>query len=112
MNKPSVDANPTLPIQDDDHVAGPDTAAIILVVYCDFECPYCGRAYPIIKRLRARLTESLRVVFRHFPLIHKHPLAQHVAEAAAEGKFWEMADQRYDGTDDLETLRTVLQCVI
>ena len=35
MNNPSVDAKPTLPIKDDDHVAGPDSAAITVVAYCD-----------------------------------------------------------------------------
>jgi hypothetical protein len=52
---------------------------------------YCGRPYPIIKRLRARLGDGLRFVFRHFPLIHKQPLAQQAAEAAeaadAQGRF-------------------------
>lgn len=76
MSRPSADAKPDPPIQDNDHVAGPETAAITVVAYCDFECPYCGRAYPIIKRLQARLRDRLRFVFRHFPLIHKHPLAQ------------------------------------
>lgn len=106
MSKPSVDANPTLPIQNDDHVAGPSTAAITLVAFCDFECPYCGRAYPIIKRLQARLTDRLRFVFRHFPLIHKHPLAQQAAEAAeaadAQGQFWAMHNLLFENQDALE----------
>ena len=106
MRRPSIDANRTLPIQDDDHVIGPDTAAITLVAYCDFECPYCGRAYPIIKRLHARLTDSLRFVFRHFPLTHKHPLAQQAAEAteaaAAQGQFWAMHDLLFEHQDALE----------
>lgn len=76
MSRLSVNAKQTLVIRDDDHVAGPDSAAITVVAYCDFECPYCGRAYPIIKQLQARLKDRLRFVFRHFPLIHKHPLAQ------------------------------------
>jgi len=106
MRKPSVDADRTLPIQDDDHITGPDTAAITLVAYCDFECPYCGRAYPIIKRLQARLPDRLRFVFRHFPLIHKHPLAQQAAEAAeaadAQGEFWGMHDLLFEHQDALE----------
>ena len=106
MNKPAVDAKPPLPIKDDDHVAGPDSAAITVVAYCDFECPYCGRAYPLIKRLQARLTDRLRVVFRHFPLIHKHPLAQQAAEAAesadAQGQFWAMHDLLLENQEALE----------
>ena len=106
MNKPSVDAKPTLPIKDDDHVAGPDSAAITVVAYCDFECPYCGRAYPIIKQLQARLKDRLRFVFRHFPLIHKHLLAQQAAEAAesadAQGQFWAMHDLLFENQEALE----------
>ncbi len=84
----------------------PTHAAITLVAYCDFECPYCGRAYPIIKRLQARLPDRLRFVFRHFPLIHKHPLAQQAAEAAeaadAQGEFWGMHDLLFEHQDALE----------
>lgn len=94
------------PVQDEDHVAGPAAAAITLVAYCDFECPYCGRAYPIIKRLQARLGDRLRFVFRHFPLIHKHPLAQQAAEAAeaadAQGEFWAMHDLLFEYQEALE----------
>ena len=63
MSRPSADAKSDPPIQDNDHVAGPETAAITVVAYCDFECPYCGRAYPIIKRLQARLRDRLRSSF-------------------------------------------------
>lgn len=106
MRKPSTNVELTLPIQDDDHVAGPDTAAITVVSYCDFECPYCGRAYPLIKRLLARLGDRLRFVFRHFPLTHKHPLAQQAAEATeaadAQGQFWAMHDLLFEHQDALE----------
>jgi len=106
MRKRSVDVNQLLPVRDDDHVAGPENAAITLVAYCDFECPYCGRAYPIIKRLQARLGDRLRFVFRHFPLIHKHPFAQQNAKAAeaadAQGRFWAMHDLLFDHQDALE----------
>jgi formate-nitrite transporter family protein len=105
MSKPSTNAEPTLPIQDDDHVAGPDTAAITMVAYCDFECPYCARAFPIIKRLQARLRDRLRFVFRHFPLTAKHAYAQQAAEAAeaaaAQGQFWAMHDLVFENQDAL-----------
>ena len=105
MSRLSVHAKQTLVIRDDDHVAGPDTAAITVVAYCDFECPYCGRAYPIIKQLQARLEDRLRFVFRHFPLIHKHPLAQQAAEATeaadTQGQFWAMHDLVFENQDAL-----------
>ena len=74
MSGSSVHAKASLLFQDDDHIIGLDTAAITLVAYCDFECPYCGRAYPVIKRLQASLKDHLRFVFRHFPLIQNIPL--------------------------------------
>ena len=106
MSRPAGSTTRTLPIQDDDHVTGPGTAGITLVAYCDFECPYCGRAYSIIKGLQARLGDRLRLVFRHFPLIHKHPLAQQAAEATeaanAQGQFWAMHDLLFEHQEALE----------
>lgn len=111
MSRLSVSEKRSLPLPDDDHIDGPVTAAITLVVYCDFECPYCGRAYLIIKRLQASLKDHLRLIFRHFPLIHKHPFAQQASEAAeaagAQGQFWAMHDLLFEnqdalGEDDLE----------
>lgn len=106
MTRSSNHATSILHIRDDDHVVGPDGALITVVGYCDFECPYCGRAYPIMKRLRSRFQDRLRFVFRHFPLIHKHPRAQQAAEAAeaadAQGDFWAMHDLLFEHQEDLE----------
>jgi protein-disulfide isomerase len=79
-----------------DHIDGQESASVTLVEYGDYECPHCGRAYPIVKRLQERLAPRLRLVFRNFPLSQVHPHAQHAAEAAeaaaAQGYFWEMHD--------------------
>lgn len=86
--------NLVVPISDHDHVIGPNDAPLTLVEYGDFECPYCGMAYPIIERIRAKLGDGMRYVYRYFPLQESHPHAEHAAEAAeaagAQGKFWEM----------------------
>ena len=107
MNKTSGSSLPVLTVGPDDHAIGPSTAVVTLIAYCDFECPYCGRAHPIIKQLRAELGDRLRFVFRHFPLIHKHPYAQQAAEAAeaaaAQGQFWGMHDLLFKNQDALET---------
>ena len=83
-----------------DHVQGPAGAPVTLVQYGDFECPYCGEAYPIIKAVQARMGDRLRFVFRNFPISTSHPHAEHAAEAAeaagASGKFWEMHDLLYE----------------
>jgi protein-disulfide isomerase len=88
-----------------DHVAGPDDAPVTLVEYGDFECPYCGMAYPIVKSIQRQMGNRLRLVFRHFPLSESHPHAEHAAEAAeaaaTQGKFWGMHDMLYEHQDRL-----------
>ena len=78
-----------------DHARGPADAPVTLVEYGDFECPYCGQAEPVVRKLLADFGE-LRYVWRHLPLNDVHPHAQIAAEAAeaagAQGKFWEMYD--------------------
>jgi protein-disulfide isomerase len=78
-----------------DHVRGRADAPVTLVEYGDFECPYCGRAEPVIRELLADFGD-LCYVWRHLPLNDVHPHAQLAAEASeaagAHGKFWEMYD--------------------
>jgi formate-nitrite transporter family protein len=94
------------PVTEHDHIAGPDEAPITLVEYGDYECPYCGMAYPIVKDLQRRLGDQLRFVFRNFPLRESHPHAEHAAQAAesaaAQGKFWEMHDIIFEHQQALE----------
>lgn len=84
----------------DDHVQGPSDAPLTLLEYGDYQCPHCGRAYPIIKAIQQRLGAQLRFVFRNMPLNQAHPFAEVAAEAAeaaaAQGKFWEMHDGIYE----------------
>jgi protein-disulfide isomerase len=90
----------TVPVGERDHSQGPADAPVTLVEYGDFECPYCGQAYPIVKALQERLGDRLRFVFRNFPLNNAHPHAEHAAEAAetaaAQGRYWEMHDRLYE----------------
>ena len=67
-----------------DYIKGPDSASITLVEYGDYECPYCGQAYPIIKQIQDYFGDNIRFVFRNFPLTQVHPHAQRAAEAAEE----------------------------
>jgi len=86
--------------EDRDHIQGPATAAVTLVQYGDYECPYCGEAYPIVKEVQARMGDRLRFVFRNFPISTSHPHAEQAAEAAEaaaeQGRFWEMHDTLYE----------------
>jgi protein-disulfide isomerase len=94
-----------IPISSDDHSRGPDAAPVTLLEYGDYECPYCGRAYPILKQLRETLGDQLRVVYRHFPQNNVHPHASVAAQAAeaaaAQGKFWQMHDLLFEHQDEL-----------
>jgi hypothetical protein len=72
--------------EDRDHIQGPTDAAVTLLQYGDYECPYCGAAYPIIKEVQARMGERLRFVFRNFPITTSHPHA-HVHAARVREDF-------------------------
>ena len=89
-----------------DHSQRNGDVVIELVEYGDYECPHCGRAYPIIKRIQKKLGNQLKFVFRNFPLseIHHHAVNAAVAtEAAAQqDKFWEMHDIIYEHQNRLE----------
>jgi len=89
-----------LPRAKHDHIQGSIDAPIALVEYGDYECPYCGQAYPIVKAIQEQLGDRLCFAFRNFPLANSHPHAEHAAEAAeaagAQGKFWEMHDMLYE----------------
>src|SRR2546421_6250624 len=89
----------TPPVGPRDHVLGPADARVTLVEDGDFECPFCGAAYPELKRVLGELGPKVRFVFRHFPLGEAHPHAPHAAEvaeaAAAQGTFWRMHDLLY-----------------
>jgi protein-disulfide isomerase len=79
-----------------DHIQGPSEATVTRVQYGDGECPYCGEAYPIVRRIQSDLGEDLRFVFRNFPLTQAHPNAEFAAEVAEAGgaplRFWETHD--------------------
>jgi protein-disulfide isomerase len=94
------------PVGPRDHMQGPPDAPVTLLEYGDYECPFCGAAYPVVKAIQSRLGDQLCFVFRNFPLNEAHPHAQDAAEAAeaagAQGKFWPMHDMLYENQDALE----------
>jgi protein-disulfide isomerase len=100
MTSETQSARLVLPVSGRDHSQGPDNAPVTLVEYGDFECPYCGAAYPIVKEVQRRMGDHLRFVFRNFPLAQVHPHALHAAEAAeaaaAQGRFWDMHDTLFE----------------
>ena len=87
------------PFGPDDHVDGDPAAPHVLLMFGDFECPYCAAAQSIVARVRKRMGDELRFAFRHFPIDEAHPQARLAAEAseaaAAQGGFWPMHDALY-----------------
>jgi protein-disulfide isomerase len=101
------EATLTLPVAEDrDHIQGAPDAAVTLLEYGDYQCPYCGAAYPIVKQLQEAMVAELRFVFRNFPITTAHPYAEQAAEgaeaAAVQDRFWPMHDLLYENQQRLE----------
>jgi len=94
-----VDERLSPPLEDLDHVRGERGAPLELVMFGDFQCPFCLGAQSVLRRLRERLGERLLFAFRHLPIPERHPLAPRAAEAseaaAVQGRFWEYHDALY-----------------
>lgn len=94
-----------VPVAKEDHVEGNEQAAITLIEYGDYECPYCGNAYAVIKEVEKHFKKDLKFVFRNFPLKEIHPYAKVAAEVAEfageKGHFWEMHDLIYENQENL-----------
>jgi protein-disulfide isomerase len=95
-----------VPVTADDHVIGPEDAPVTLVEYADYQCPYCAGAEATLDRVRRELADTLRFVFRNFPLIQAHPYALQATAAAEsaglQGKFWEMHDELFKNQQSLD----------
>jgi protein-disulfide isomerase len=93
------------PVDATDHIQGAVDAPVTLIEYGDFECPYCGAMYAVIKTAQRIMGPQLRFVYRHFPLVDAHAHALHAAEfseaAAIHGKFWEAHDVLYENQTSL-----------
>jgi len=89
-----------------DHIRGPGDAAVTLLEYGDFECPYCGMASVVVEQVINEMGDQLRYVFRNFPLVQLHPHAERAAEAAeaagAQGQYWPMHYTLFDNQSALE----------
>jgi protein-disulfide isomerase len=95
-----------VPVSGRDHTQGPATAAVTLIQYGDYECPYTRLSTTIVRAIQQQLGEQLRFVFRNFPLTEIHTHALHAAlaaeAAAAQGKFWQMHDYIFHHQHTLE----------
>ncbi len=100
------------PLEGVDHVRGERGAPLQLVMFGDFQCPFCLGAQKSLRRVREQLGERLLFAFRHLPIPERHPLAMLAAEAseaaAAQGRFWEYHDALYASQPKL-SLETMLE---
>jgi protein-disulfide isomerase len=94
-----------IPVSTTDHAQGNLNADLVIIEYGDYQCPYCGAAYPVLKKLLKKFSGEVKFVFRNFPLseMHEYALpAAIVAEAASlQDKFWEMHDAIYENQRNL-----------
>jgi protein-disulfide isomerase/rhodanese-related sulfurtransferase len=92
-------------VRPDSHATGNPDAPLTVVEFGDFECPVCSRGEEEAREIRTRYANQIRFVFRQFPLVRIHPLAEKAAEAsecaAEQGKFWQSVDKIYSHQSDL-----------
>ncbi len=83
-------------------VLGKADAPVTLIIFSDFECPWCGKVEPLLKQLRENNQDTLRIIFKNLPL-PMHPQAEPAAMAAIaaqkQNKFWQMHDALFQITD-------------
>jgi protein-disulfide isomerase len=100
-----------VPVDRSDQITGPPAAFVTLVMYGDYECHSSAQAYAVVQLVRRAMKDRIRLVFRHFPITHLHPHAQHAAEAAEaaadRGRFWHMHELLYGHQDALEDAHLV-----
>jgi len=96
------------PVTSDDHVQGTPGAAVTLVQYGDYQCPYTRSSRSVVHQLQREFPDTLRFVFRHFPLEEIHPRARAAAMAAeaagAQTDFWTMHELLFEHQNHLEEL--------
>ncbi|MEK7097672.1 MAG: thioredoxin domain-containing protein [Patescibacteria group bacterium] len=91
------------PISKNDHLIGDLNAPVQMIIYSDFECPYCARFVDTIEKVKAEFGDKIAITFRHFPLaFHKDAMPAAIASecAAEQGKFWEMHDKLFEDNED------------
>lgn len=83
---------------DPERTRGPATAPVTILEWSDFQCPFCREVQPVLGRLLAEFPDTVRLVFKDFPL-RSHEMAVPAALAArcagAQGRFWEYHDMLF-----------------
>jgi protein-disulfide isomerase len=107
-----VDDRLTPPLDETDHLRGEFGRPLELVMFGDFQCPFCLGAQSVLRRVHERLGDRLVFAFRHLPIPERHPLAPLAAEAseaaAAQCSFWDYHDSLFQAQPKL-SLETMLE---
>jgi protein-disulfide isomerase len=88
------------PVTKEDNIVGKQTAKVQMIIYSDFECPFCLKFFDTLKQVRSTYKDQVSIAFRHFPLLtHANALPAALASECAgeQGKFWEMHDMLFAG---------------
>jgi len=95
----------TVEVEATDPTVGNKAAPITLIEFADFQCPFCGRVAPTIKKVQETYGEKIRLVWKDFPLTQIHPQAFKAGEAAHcagdQGKYWEYHDRLFANQQSL-----------
>jgi protein-disulfide isomerase len=102
--QPTPDLSLAPKVTDKDHIQGSKDAAVVMVEYSDYECPFCKTFHPTIKQVMTDFGDKVAFVYRHYPLPF-HQNAQKEAEASecinelgGADAFWKYTDAVYDRT--------------
>jgi protein-disulfide isomerase len=114
--RPQIDPNKVYEIPvGNSYVRGPKDAPVTIVMFSDFQCPFCAQAAPIVDDVMKAYPKDVNFVMKQFPLRQIHPQADPAARAALaagkQGKFWEMHDELYKNTRSLtpETMKGIAE---
>ena len=114
--RPQVDPNKVyeIPVANS-AVRGPKNAPVTIVMFSDFQCPFCAQSAPVVDQVLAAYPTDVNFVMKQFPLRQIHPNADSAARAAIaagrQGKFWEMHDELYKNGRNLvpETIKGIAE---
>jgi len=97
-NAQGTSINKVRSVSEEDHIIGKLDAPVQLIIYCDFECPFCAQFSDTVNQIKDEFGDKVVIAFRHFPLrSHFNAISAAITSecASEQGKFWEMHDKLF-----------------